>query len=341
MAVGAGWHAVLVTTTSAFGRTVLIVGPESLLAERAVNALVNLAQREDPTVGVRRLEAAELNRGSLAEACGGSLFAAASAVVIDHLSECPADLFDDLVALAAQHIPELCLVLVHNGSAKGKGLVDRLTKAGVEVTECPAVKAWELPQFVATEARRGRGSIDQPTAAFLVEAVGSDLRSLAAAVGQLLADQGDNATITQAAVRRYFGGRAEVTSFSVADDVLQGNVEGALGKLRWALSTGVAPVLVTSALAAALRNLGKYLDVRDVRQRDVDLARTLGVPPWKIKDLSRQARDWTPAGVARGLQAVALADAQVKGASGDPGFALERAVLSVIGSRGRRVADVR
>lgn len=335
VAVGAAWHAVLVTSTSAFGKTVLIVGPESLLAERAVNALLRQATREDATVGVRRLDAAGLNRGSLAEACGGSLFASASAVVVEQLAECPADLFDDLVALAEQPIPELCLALVHNGGAKGKGLVDRLRKAGVDVVECPAIKTWELPQFVSLEVRRGGGSIDLATAAFLVEAVGSDLRTLAAAVAQLLADQTGGQSVTEATVRRYFGGRAEVTSFSVADDTMQGNVEGALGKLRWAVSTGVAPVLVTSALAGSLRNLGRYLDVRDARQRDGDLARTLGVPPWKIKDLARQSRDWSPAGVARALQAVAVADAQVKGAAGDAGFALEQVVLKVIACRGR------
>ena len=79
--------------------------------------------------------------------------------------------------------------------------------------------------------------------------------------------------LTEAAVRRYFGGRAEVTSFAVADDALSGRVDGALGKLRWALSTGVAPVLITSALSNNLRSLGKYLDGRDARLRDADLAR--------------------------------------------------------------------
>jgi DNA polymerase-3 subunit delta len=67
--------------------------------------------------------------------------------------------------------------------------------------------------------------------------------------------------------------------------------------------------------------------------RDVDLARQLGIPPWKVKDVARQARDWTMPGVARAIQAVARADAQIKGAASDPGFALEQVVLTVIGCR--------
>lgn len=318
-----------------FGGVVLVLGPESLQAERAVAEVLRAAAAEDPATSVVRLQGAGLERGALLEATGGSLFASSSAVVIEQLSETPQELFDDIAALAEQPIPELCLILVHSGIVKGKALLDRLRRAKVEQVDCPAIKTWELPQFVVNEARRQRGQLDPTTAAVLVDAIGSDPRSLSAAVGQLLADTTDG-VITQTAVSRYFGGRAEVTSFAVADDTMMGNVEGALGKLRWAVSTGVAPVLVTSALAGSLRNLGKYLEVRDGRQRDADLARVIGVPPWKVKDLTRQSRDWTSAGVAGALQDVARADAQVKGAGGDPGYALEQAVLRVIGHRGRR-----
>jgi DNA polymerase-3 subunit delta len=47
-----------------------------------------------------------------------------------------------------------------------------------------------------------------------------------------------------------------------------------------------------------------------------------------------QARGWDQAKLATALKAVAVADADVKGAADDPAFALERAVLSV--SRLRR-----
>ena len=95
------------------------------------------------------------------------------------------------------------------------------------------------------------------------------------------------------------------------------------------------PVLITSALSNNLRSLGKYLDGRDSRLRDAELARVIGVPPWKLKDLSRLSRDWKPQAVAQAIQVVAVADAQIKGAASDPGFALEQAVLKVIGCRGR------
>lgn len=333
--VGAGWHARAVDETSPFGRALLVAGPESLLAERAVSDFVAVALAERSDAAVTRVEAAQLDAGTLAEAAGGSLFASATVLVVNALAELSVELFDQMVALAGDPTEELALAMVHPGGNKGKGLVDRLRKLRLQVIDCPSIKPWELPQFVIAETRRQQGRVDAATAGALVDAVGSDTRSLAAAVRQLLDDSPDR-VLTEPAVRRYFGGRAEVTSFAVADDVLSGRLDGALGKLRWALSTGVAPVLITSALSNNLRSLGKYLDGRDSRLHDADLARSAGVPPWKLKELSRLSRDWKPVAVARAIQAVAVADAQIKGAASDPGFALEQVVLNVIGCRGRQ-----
>ncbi len=323
-----------VEEASPFGHVLLVAGPESLLAERAVSDFVSRALAERPDASVTRVEAAQLDAGSLAEAAGGSLFASATVLVITELGDLSADLADQLVALAGDPGPDLALALAHAGGNKGKAVLDRLRKLRVQSVDCPSIKPWDLPQFVAAEARRLKGRADAASAGALVEAVGTDARSLAAAVRQLLDDSPDR-LLTEAAVRRYFGGRAEVTSFAVADDVLGGRTDGALGKLRWALATGVAPVLITSALSNNLRSLGKYLDGRDARLRDADLARMIGVPPWKLKDLSRLSREWKPNSVAKAIQAVAVADAQIKGAASDPGFALEQMVLTVIGCRGR------
>jgi DNA polymerase-3 subunit delta len=50
----------------------------------------------------------------------------------------------------------------------------------------------------------------------------------------------------------------------------------------------------------------------------------------------QQLRGWHPDGVARALQAVAEADAQVKGEGVSPGYALERAVRRIVASRAGR-----
>lgn len=319
---------------SPFGSTLLVTGPESLLAGRAVAELVAAAHAERPDAAVSRVTAGELTVGGFAEITGGSLFADASVVVIEELSELPSDVADALVATASDPGPELALALVHPGGVKGKAVLDRLRKAGVRMVDCPSLKAWELPQFVIAEVRRAGGRMEKPTAEVLVNAVGTDLNALASAVRQLI-DDAEGQLLNETAVRRYFGGRAEVRSYEIATDALGGQTGSALEKLRWALATGVGPPQVTAALAANLRELGRYLDARDDGLRDAQIAQRIGVPPWKLKSLGPLARYWRPAGVARAITVVAQADAQVKGASSDPGFALEQMVLNVIGCRGR------
>lgn len=90
----------------------------------------------------------------------------------------------------------------------------------------------------------------------------------------------------------------------------------------------MAPVLITSALAQAVRAIGKLASAPR-GARPGDLARDLGMPPWKIDRVRQQMRGWSADGVADALRAVAAADAGVKGGGDDPEYALEKAVVAV------------
>ena len=317
-----------------FGTTLLIVGSEALLVERAIATRVASARREAAGAELNEVPAGALDGGRLAEISGGSLFSPASIAVITDLADLPTSLTGAVTELAVHPPAELCLVLAHPGGVKGKGLLDTLRAAHVERVDAAPIKPYELPGFVAGEARRRHLLLDGSAPQALVDAVGTDLRALQAAVNQLAADY-EGEQVTGAMVGRYFAGRAETTSFAVADDVLAGRRSAALSQLRWALQTGAAPVLITAALASSLRGLGRYLDLRSARLSDPDLARQVGVPPWKLKTLSRQAGQWSPTRVADAIQAVATADRQVKGAATDPAFALEALILHLTEPAGR------
>ena len=128
---------------SAFGRVTLVSGPESLLAERAIARLAGAALLERPGASVVTLDAATLDAGALAEATGGSLFASDQVVVIEGLDNLSPELVETVVSLASTPVEDLALALVHPGGVKGKSLLDRLKKLGVETVDCPTVKAWK------------------------------------------------------------------------------------------------------------------------------------------------------------------------------------------------------
>ena len=150
----------------------------------------------------------------------------------------------------------MTLVLTHSGGARNKSLLADLAGQGARRIDCPAVKRFgERLDFLRAEFGRAGRKADDGGLRALLDAVGTDLRELAAACSQLAADT--TGVINQATVARYYRGRAEATGFTVADRAVEGKLADALEQLRWALATGVSPVLISSALAQGVRALGR------------------------------------------------------------------------------------
>jgi len=311
----------------------LILGDEELLVARAVAEVAAAARAVDPASDVREFVAAELVPGDLYDLLSPSLFGDRRVVVIRGVHEARSELVDALRGHLADVADDVSLVLVHPGGARGKALVDAVRAAGAVVVECPKItRAEERLAFVRAEVRRVGGSISPDAAAVLLDAVGTDLRELATACSQLVADSGGR--VDAAAVTRYHRGRAEVTGFAVADRAVVGDVPGALEALRWALAVGVAHVLVADALADGIRSVARVSSAG--RANPYSLASSLGMPPWKVKRAQSQSRGWTEPGLTAAMRVVADLNADVKGVAADPGYALEAAIRDIAVARALR-----
>ncbi len=216
----------------------LVLGEEELLVERAVEVIVAQTRAEDPAAELRRLRAGETTPAELAEYLSPSLFAEGRVVVLLAGHEAGKEASAAILAQAADLPEGMVLVVQHAGGARNKALADGLRKVGAAVTTCERITRYEeRAEFVRGEARRAGGRIAQGAVGVLIEAVGSDLRELAAATSQLVADTGGS--VDESAVRRYYRGRAESSGFAVADKVVLGDRAGALEALRWAQALGV------------------------------------------------------------------------------------------------------
>jgi DNA polymerase III subunit delta len=306
----------------------VIVGDEELLVERAVLAVVAEAGTDpaDPP-SVHDVRAADLRPGDLSAAAAPSLFGGRTVVIVRSAQDATKDVAAELARQMAAAPPDVVLVVTHSGGARNKSL---LAGQGIRRIECPAIKRFgERLDFLRAEFGRAGRKADDGGLRALLDAVGTDLRELAAACSQLTADT--TGVISHDVVARYYRGRAEATGFTVADRAVEGKLGEALSQLRWALATGVSPVLITSALAQGVRALGRVGAAR-VRGGDA-LAAELGMPPWKVDRVRQQLRGWTADGVARAHAVVAQADAQVKGEGASPGYALERAITEIVACR--------
>jgi DNA polymerase III subunit delta len=308
----------------------IVVGEEEFLIDRAVRDLV--AARQDAG-DVHDLDGAALGPGELDSLTSPSLFGGGSVVVIRAAQNAAKEVAAELTRYAASPAPDVSLIMTHAGGAKGKDLLAGVRAAGAQVIECPKVTRFaERLDFVRGEFRRAGQRADDAAARALLDAVGSDLRELAAACEQLAADVGPGAVVDEAVVATYYRGRAEATGFTVADHAVEGHLARALEQLRWALATGVSPVLICSALAQGVRLLGR-VGSAPRNTSAAALAAEVGAPPWKIDRVRQQLRGWPPDGVARALHAVAEADAQVKGETTSADYALERAIRRIVAAR--------
>jgi DNA polymerase-3 subunit delta len=308
----------------------LIVGDEELLVERAVGAALATARAADPSAELRRVAAPGLTKAELVELVSPSLFAEGRVVVLESAQDAGKEIAAAITEYVKEPADGVTLVAVHAGGAKGKALADALRTAGAEVTNCAKLtKHDERVDFVRTEVRQAGGRISPDGIRVLIDAVGNELRELAAAATQLVADTGG--VVDEQAVRRYHRGRAEVTGFAVAEKAVTGDLPGALEALRWALLVGVPAVLVADALADAVRTVAKVGAAG--RGDPFRMAGPLGMPPWKIRKAQAQARGWRPAGIAVAMGAVAEVNADVKGVAADPNYALERAVHRVVSAK--------
>jgi DNA polymerase-3 subunit delta len=314
------------------GHVTLVTGPEEFLNERAVTAALSAVRRADPESELSETTGDQVTPGVLGDLAAPSLFSSIRCVVVRALENVPEDVHEDLLQYAAAPSDEIGLLLVHSGGPKASGLLGKLRKLGpVTEVRSASLKASEYARFVSAEVRSRQGRIAEDAADLLVQAVGQDLRALSAA-GHQLASDFPGEPLTQSVVRQYFGGRAEVKSFAIADAALAGRTATALEELRWALDSGTATVLVTSAFATGLRGLARFASAPR-GMREADLAREAGVPPWKVRVLREQVRGWDDRGLATAITAVAQADADVKGAASDASYALERMVLKVSEAR--------
>jgi DNA polymerase-3 subunit delta len=317
---------------SPLGRVALVTGKEELLSERTVSAVRDAVRRADPEAEFSETLAGGLTLATFGELAAPSLFSSVRCVVVRGLEELPDESVDGLLDYAAAPAEDVALVLVHGGGAKGSGVLTRLRKLpAVTEHKSAELRPSELPQFVASEVKGHGARIDREAADVLVQAVGQELRSLAAAAHQLTSDF-PGESIGPETVKKYFGGRAEAKSFAVADAAFSGRRQAALEELRWALDGGTPPVLVTSAFAGGARGLARYKGAPP-RMKEADLAREVGVPPWKLRSLREQSRGWSEGGLARAIRAVAQADADIRGAASDAHYTLERLVLTITGLR--------
>ncbi|MFG6502254.1 DNA polymerase III subunit delta [Microbacterium sp. P05] len=310
---------------------VLISGPEEVCAERAIAGLRDYLRAEDPSLEIADVRADDYTAGTLLTVSSPSLFGEPRLVRIAGVEKASDTFLAEAISYLAQPQEGATVVLRHTGaSVRGKKLLDAVRAGqggGIEIA-CAAVKRdSDRYDFAAGEFSTARKRIAPSALRTLVSAFADDLTELGAACQQLISDvPGD---IDDRIVERYYGGRVETSAFAVADTAIAGRYGDALLALRHALASGADPVPLVAAVAMKLRTMAR---VAGNREPSSALAARLGMKDWQVDRARRDLMGWSQTTLGMAIHATARADSEVKGASRDPVFALER-MITVIATR--------
>ena len=169
------------------------------------------------------------------------------------------------------------------------------------------------PWIRAEVSRRGL-DVDAGAVRRLAEVVGSDLARLEGALDQLALYAGDRA-VTSEDVDELIAETRERDVFELIDAVGSGDIRAALAAVAALSDQRQSAIGLIMMLARHMRQLGLYHDASQRGLGKRELPRAVGVPPFLVDKLGRQARHYSPAAVERGLELLSAADRDLKGGS--------------------------
>lgn len=293
---------------------VLITGSDDFLVGREVRRLWLAMRAAAPDLERADVDGSDSAAAtSFLAATSPGLFGDLPLVVVDRIEESDEQMQRSVLEFVAAADPTVPAVFIVRGGVRGRGFVEKIKSAGVNLIPLETPKGRGFDEFIAAEFKQHKRKAPTADAVkALRTAVGDDLASLAAAVSQLSVDV-DKDPIDVESIERYYEGMAGVAPYQVTDAAFAGRVNEALANLRWSLERdpGVGPAIVATGLAG-LRGL-IAISHAPAGVPDAELAKSAGVPPWKVRILKEQARRWGNRQLADAMLLLVRADAALKG----------------------------
>lgn len=297
---------------------VLVVGPENYLAAKAIRGIRDQLREQFEQLEISEIPEGAYSAGELFNFASPSLFAEPRLVLIQGGAE---GLLEDLKSLLENPVED-CTVVVRLPNMVGHSgkIRKELAKQALSVSCEELKKDAERIDFVKREFSRAKVPIEQPAIRALIGAFTSDLGELGAACSQLTSTHNK---VSLEDVEVAFGGRVETNAFKIADAALAGNAAEAIRLFRHGFATGIDSVALVAALSMRIRQLARLFNDRNAAPA------TLGMQPWQIDKARKELSGWQEEQLAGLVRLAAQTDADVKGASRDPEYSVEKLLLAM------------
>lgn len=310
-------------------RVYLFVGEEDLLIEQAVAELLDaVIPPADRDLNLDVVRADELAVGDVITRVDTlPFFGAHRVVVVKDADRWNAADQEKMAEFLDRGAPPSILLLVARDLDRRRKLYAAVKRSGV-IREFPRLRSYQLASWVTARVKQQGGAIDRDAAETLVGLVGSDLRQLALELDKTFAYAGDQ-RVSRADVEAAASRRAETTIFNLVDAIGDRKTAQALTYLVDILAEE-APPYVLFMIARQFRLLLRVRVLQSARREPAALQRALGVPPYLVDRLVKQAANFPQQSFPAVFARLQEADRAIK-STGHEDLALETLVVDLCG----------
>ena len=307
-----------------------LCGEENYLIEQAWRRVLAAAVPEDARdFNVQQFQGKEARAGALLDALRTlPVFAPRRLVLIKNGHELPAAEQEALLDYLAAPLPESILLLVC-GKIDARRKFFQAFKKADGLVEYKRLYDNQIPAFIKERLLDAGRQLTEDALALFCRRVGSNLQEVVGELEKLFAylgerDLGDVADV------------AAVVSDSRVDSIFEltnalGNSDSstALRLLDRLLKDGQAPLLVLTLIVRHFRQLWLTRELLEQGGGNSEVARRVGVNPYFVDGLVRQARRFSAARFRTAFDLFLETDLALKSSGAHPAPLLERLILAI------------
>lgn len=232
---------------------------------------------------------------------------------------------DRLAEYVNAPVPSACVVMVASKLNKSRRLYKYAEKTGVIVL-CDPLRPQQLAGFVRDEAKRRGNAIGGDVAQLVVDLIGGDLSALCDAVERLSLFAGAGSAIDEHAVEQSVAKVSVGSVWGLADAVADKQRAKALRLLNENYENGEGLRLL-ALLGGSMRKTLKVRALLAAGAQSDEIAKQAGIPPFRVAQVSAQAKRFAPGELERAIAAFVEADMALKGSRRPPLLILEELIV--------------
>ncbi|MGC9194034.1 MAG: DNA polymerase III subunit delta [Syntrophobacteraceae bacterium] len=191
----------------------------------------------------------------------------------------------------------------------------------------------EAPRWVMERASQIGKTISHKAAFLLVEAVGTDLQTLASELEKICTFAGERKRIEPEDVVEAAGSYRSYSTFDLLDNITGGRADKAFSSLRSLIVSGEPPLRLLATLAGQLRLIWQVKDGLRQTIPEAQLIKRTGAHPYVVKKAIGLAGRFTDAYLYKAIESVGQTDIAIKSTGSAPELLLEDLVLKLVENR--------